>query len=93
MIVHMVTELANKEDRFSRALAIEIRSELPRHGLNVTTLAAHAGMERDVLTTRLTGRTDWRRRELQAVAKVLGLTASELMARAERSVRGLAVPA
>lgn len=93
IIVDMMTELTNTEDRFSRALAIEIRSELPRHGLNVTSLAARAGMERDVLTTRLTGRTDWRRRELQAVAVVLGLTASELMARAERALSGLAVSA
>ena len=93
IVLPMMTALANEEDRFGRALAIEIRSELPRRGLNVTSLATRAGMERDVLTTRLTGRTDWRRRELQAVASVLGLTASELMARAESAMSSMAVSA
>ncbi len=69
------------------AVSAEVRAEIARTpNLTVTSLAEKLNMRRATLASRINGRSPFRSSELHAVAAELGLTASEIVARAESLV-------
>ena len=69
----------------------EIRAELARRRISQAALSAHLSAEmpdgkfsQAAVSDRLTGRTEWRLSELFAVARLLNLPLSALIAPAER---------
>lgn len=79
-------------------IAPEIKAELTRRSRTQGSLAAEIGLSRQALTNKMTGRTSFTLREVEAIAAALGTTAIELMSRAvaadqSRAVSALAEPA
>lgn len=68
------------------AMAAEVRAEVARQARRMSEVAQTAGIDRTALTHRLSGRTPWRAGEVRAVARALGTTGTDLMARAESAV-------
>lgn len=78
-------------------IAPEIKAELTRRSRTQGSLAAEIGLSRQALTNKMTGRTSFTLREIEAIAAALGTTAIELMSRAvaadqSRGVSALAEP-
>jgi hypothetical protein len=65
-------------------VADEVRAEMARSRVTGTTLAQSVGMSNATLSRRLSGAIPFNLDELSAVATRLGLTVTELLARAER---------
>lgn len=63
-------------------IAPEIKAELTRRSRTQGSLAAEIGLSRQALTNKMTGRTSFTLREVEAIAAALGTTAIELMSRA-----------
>ena len=53
-------------------------SFLVASGYNIGTLAADIGVSRATLSSRVNGRTDFSRREMEKIAKILGHTPTEI---------------
>ncbi|MFI6428502.1 hypothetical protein [Promicromonospora sp. NPDC050880] len=68
------------------AVASEIRADMARLGFNISGMATAINMNRQPFTERYHGRRPFYPSELHKVAEVLGSTASEIVARAERTV-------
>lgn len=69
------------------AVSAEVRAEIARTpGVTTTSLAKALGLRRATLASRINGHTPFRSSELHVVATALGITASEITARAEAVV-------
>lgn len=68
-------------------IAGEIRAELARRKIQVKTLSEQVGMAREVLSNRVNGHVPFTAAELVKVANAIGVSAVELMGRAERAHR------
>lgn len=66
----------------SAQIAAEVRAEMARKRVTGTTLAEATGMSQPTLSRRLSGAIAFDIDELHEVAGVLGLTVTELLARA-----------
>lgn len=65
------------------AIGRAVRVEMARRAWEREDLASRVGISVDLLTRRLSGKREWKLRDFGAIAEALGLTASELMRRAE----------
>lgn len=60
------------------ALARQIKAEAVRRGMKLEDIAAEVGLSGPQLSHRLSGRTDFRLREMLAIARVLDVPLSDL---------------
>lgn len=74
---------SHKRTPLAPLLAAEVRADLARGRVGIASVATRIGMRRATLSQRLNGHSPFTLAELDAVASVLGTTASELIARAE----------
>jgi transcriptional regulator with XRE-family HTH domain len=68
------------------AVAGEVRAEIGRKNLTVSGIAIQLGMRRATLTARTQGHVPFSPSLLDAVAAVLGMKASQIVERAERTL-------
>jgi transcriptional regulator with XRE-family HTH domain len=68
----------------SAGVAAELRAEIARQGRTITAVADSAGLVTSTLTRKLKGIHEFDVNELGRVCAVLGISASELLDRAER---------
>lgn len=80
MVIHM-----EPPRTLSESIAREVRSSLAWHDMSQGDLAARVGLAPATLSRRLSGESAFGVGELHAVASALGMTASELLERAERA--------
>lgn len=78
---------------FDEAVAAEVRAEMARQSLTTSTIADRIGVRRATIATRINGLAAFRSSELHGVARVLGLPAAELVARAELALDMNGAPA
>lgn len=65
---------------FADEVAANVRAETARLGLRQADLAGVLGIDQSLISNRWRGRTPWRLEELEAIAPMLGTTASMLCA-------------
>lgn len=65
------------------ALAAEMRAEAARNKIPITQLATHIGQSRDITSKKLNGTREMTARDVLKISHALGLSATELVARAE----------
>lgn len=75
-----------KSSEIEALVGEEIRAEAARHRLPLAFLAAKAGVSRQTFSRKINGQMSFRLKEVDGVANYFGLTASELLARAEAAL-------
>ena len=75
-----------KSSEIEAFVSAEIRAEAARHRLPLAFLADKAGVSRQTFSRKINGQISFRLREVNGVANYFGLTASELLARAEAAL-------
>lgn len=75
-----------KSSEIETLVGAEIRAEAARHRLPLAFLAAKAGVSRQTFSRKINGQMSFRLKEVNGVANYFGLTASELIARAEHAL-------
>lgn len=77
----------NGESRLEAEVSGEIRAVLARRKLSISHLAEQLGTSRDRLSNRVNGRTPLTIGELGEIGHALGMSVTELLARAETEYR------
>lgn len=75
--------IANTNTPLRGFLAGEVRAEVARQQIQKSAIAARLGIVPSTLSRKLSGDQPLHTEELEIVATILGLSASELLARAE----------
>lgn len=65
-----------------------IRAAMAWEGISIKDMAARIGVDRHTLGKRLAGHSDFSATEISEIAKTLGLSAADLMRRAEEAEAG-----
>lgn len=81
-----MVDVPNGPGGITRALALEVRKEMDRQHLTGVELASRSHLDRASLSRWIRGRRAMTAEVLGRVAAGLGLTASELLARAESAL-------
>lgn len=79
----------DENQRFRTALAATLRAEKAARGLTDADLATAADVHTNTIASYMNGKADMKTATLRAIAAMFGLTAGELMDRAEARMEDL----
>jgi transcriptional regulator with XRE-family HTH domain len=85
-IIFRMVDVPNGPRAFSAALAAELRAEMERQGITGLELAARSRVDPSSISRWSRGRREMSAETIRSVAHGLGLTAEELVARAEAAL-------